>query len=210
MFDFDGTLAHLTIDFAEMRTRAETHITAAGIEPRDLGHLHVLELVTAACARLGPEAAAALAGQCERAIQEVETEAAASAQLLPGVREALARLRSSGLALGVITRNCRQAVLRAAPDLLEHVGALLARDDCPTTKPDPAHVRCCLSALGLAGMPAAVVGDHAMDMETARAGGWLALGVTSGAATADQLLAAGAHRVFAGVPEVAAYLLGEA
>jgi phosphoglycolate phosphatase len=210
VFDFDGTLAHLTIDFAEMRLRAEARILAAGIEPGDLGGLHVLELVAAACARLEPEAAASLADRCERAIQDVEVEAAASAQLLPGVREALARLRSDGLAVGVITRNCRQAVLRTAPDLLEHVGVLLARDDCPTTKPDPAHVRCCLSALGVAGMPAAVVGDHAMDMETARAGGWLALGVTSGAATADLLLASGAHQVFPGVSEVAAYLLGEA
>jgi phosphoglycolate phosphatase len=209
VFDFDGTLAHLTIDFAEMRLRAEACIVAAGIDPDDLGRLHVLELVAAACARLDPAAAAGLALQCDRAIQEVEVEAAMGAGLLPGTREALAGLRAGGFAVGVITRNCRPAVLRAAPDLLEHVGVLLARGDCPTTKPDPAHVRCCLSALGMAGMPAAVVGDHAMDMETARAGGWLALGVTSGAGTADQLLSAGAHRVFAGVPEVAAYLLEE-
>ncbi len=206
VFDFDGTLAHLTIDFDLMRRRAEACAHDAGLDVAAWEGLHTLEMVDRAARRLSTDEALTLRSRCEAAIQSVELEAAAQAALFPGTREALATLRGAGLALAVITRNCRAAVLTAAPDLLDHIAVLVARDDAIEVKPDPRHVHQCLEELGLPGAPAALVGDHTMDMETARAGGWLALGVTCGAASAAQLRAAGADRVFPSVVEVARFL----
>jgi phosphoglycolate phosphatase len=208
VFDFDGTLARLTINFALMRRRVVKLVRAAGVRDAELERLHVLELVEAAAAGLPPEGAASLRAKCAAAIEAVEFAGASRARLLPGVVKALDSLRREGIRVGVITRNCRRAVLTAAPHLLAHADALLARDDVPRTKPDPDHPLRCLSLIGADGTPAALVGDHTMDMETAHAAGLMSVGVLTGATGAADLRAAGAEAVFADVPALAAAILG--
>lgn len=209
VLDFDGTLARLTIDFGLMRSRVIELVRAAGIRDPKLERLYVLELVRAATGRLPAPQAAALAAECAAEIEAVELAGAAEGALLPGVLESLDQLCGSGLRIGVITRNCRRAVLAVAPCLLDHTGALLARDDVPRTKPDPDHPLRCLRVIGADGARAALVGDHAMDMETARAAGLMGIGVLTGSADGDDLRAAGAEAVFADVPTLAAAVLAQ-
>jgi phosphoglycolate phosphatase len=208
VFDFDGTLARLTIDFPEMRRRVVAAIRDAGAWRDELDALHVLEMVRSATDALASPAAEELAAECFGRIEAVEVHAADTGALLPGVADALGRLRASKRRLGVITRNCRRAVLAVAPTLPEHVDALLARDDVSEVKPSPLHVHACLGAMGVPNGAAALVGDHVMDMETARAAGVRAVGVLTGACDGERLWAAGADAVHQSVVEFTDAVLG--
>ncbi len=208
VFDFDGTLARLTIDFGAMRRAVIACLEASGVPEFARSDRHVLEMIEDACAALPAEASAELRRRCDAEVERIEVSAARSGGLLPGVREALDGLRSHGLGVGIITRNCRQAVLTSAPDILERVDALVARGDTPFVKPDPAHVRACVELLGASDGRIAVVGDHPMDMTTARAGGWRGFGVLCGAGNVESLLDAGAEAVFGSAPAFAGALLG--
>lgn len=200
VFDFDGTLAHLTIDFAAMRNEVTALVLAAGIADPSVLQLYALEMVDAARALLPEDVGRRLAERSHAAIERIELEAASRGGLLPGVEEALADLRRAGVRVGVITRNCRAAVLTVAPGLLSQADALLARDDTAAYKPDPRHVLECLAVLGRPAASAVMVGDHAMDVQTARAAGVRAVGVLTGACDERGFWAAGADAVYADVP----------
>ena len=45
IFDFDGTLAHLTIDFGLMRSKVLEIVRAHGLPDEDLEGMYALELV---------------------------------------------------------------------------------------------------------------------------------------------------------------------
>jgi phosphoglycolate phosphatase len=205
VFDFDGTLAHLTIDFGRMTRDVIAAIHAHGLDDPELERLYVLEMVAEAQLRVDePER---LVDECARAIEKVEVAAAADAKLIEGVPEALEALRRAGLRVGVITRNCRKAVFTVDDGLLDRIDALVARDDADRVKPDPAHVHQCLAEMDAAGLPTAVVGDHPMDMTTALGAEALAIGVPTGNNTEADLWRAGAHHVAASAPAAVAWLL---
>ncbi|NCQ29451.1 MAG: HAD family hydrolase, partial [Armatimonadetes bacterium] len=112
LFDFDGTLAELTIDFGEMRQRVQDLLADFGVPLSALSARYVLELVDEGAAHL-----AANGGEGKRfhdrahaAIEAVELTAASRGRLVAGAREALERLAEAGVPLAIVTRNCRRAV----------------------------------------------------------------------------------------------------
>lgn len=205
IFDFDGTLAHLTIDFGLMRSKVLEIVRAHGLPDEDLEGMYALELVEEACRR-APDADG-LGRRCAEAIEAVELAAASEACLVDGVAKALHALREAGLRVGVITRNCRRAVLAVDPGLLDRVDALVAREDAHRVKPDPGHVRQCLEIMGATEARVAIVGDHPMDMATAGHAGALGVGVLTGNSSAADLEDAGADVVVADVPAAVAWIL---
>lgn len=80
-------------------------------------------------------------------------------------------LGQRGVAVGIVTRNCR----RVATSLLEQFdlphAALLTRDDVRRTKPHPEHLHSALSQLGAVPEQAMMVGDHWMDIQAGKAAG---------------------------------------
>ena len=185
VFDFDGTLAHLTIDFGRMRRDVLALLPAHGLEPAEFERLYVLELIEAAGRRLGAAGADAEAflAAARAAIERVEIEAAAAGGLLPGAAAALETLDRRGYRLGIVTRNCAAAVSAVlegpAGGRLPH-RVLLTRDDVPRVKPDPAHLEAALAALGVPASEAVMVGDHPMDVEAGHRVGMRTVGVLTG------------------------------
>lgn len=204
VFDFDGTLAHTCIDFGLMRERTIEVIKQWGVweEGLDQGR-YVLELVQVGAERLAadPARAAGFRLAAMEAIEGVEMASCADAGLFAGVSPAVAQLRESGLAIGVITRNCRRAV----EPILRRSGlaydALLTRDDVARVKPDPGHLLGCLELLGVQPGEALLVGDHPTDMQCGRAAGSYTCGVLTDTTEAPALQDAGADLV---MPDVAA------
>ena len=201
IFDFDGTLAHLTIDFSEMRHCAEEAVRRtiapfSAIADRYLQpdpDIPVLEWVAKGYNGLCSHPAASdnehaqlveLARRMQQAADEaiiaVEVKAAEQGGLFSWSRTLLSTLAAQGITPCIITRNCTQAVQTIFPDVHRYCTTLLTRDDVPKVKPDPDHL---LRALEIAGCPperALMVGDHPMDIETGKAGGTLTAGVYSG------------------------------
>ena len=196
VFDFDGTLAHLTLDFNVLNAAVcdavrELLPEAPPFTPP------ALEWVEACMKTIGSnqaELANLLRLRAEEALLGVEVEAARQGGLFPHTRRLLLRLREDGLRAGVITRNCRPAVLTVFPDL-EEFCPLLAREDVSKTKPDPEHLLRMLDILGVMPKDSLMIGDHPMDILTGKRAGTMTLGVTCGHASRARLQEAGADLI---------------
>lgn len=192
VFDFDGTLAELNIDFGLMAGQVEALARRMGFAgPWPAGYL--LEVVGRVANALGE----GFAAQAEEVIRQVEVEAAARGRLFDFCRPLLAGLRREGLAVAIVSRNCAAAIRRIFPDIDAHCQAFLPREAAPRPKPDPAHVLAALECLGVWPAQAWMIGDHPTDMSAGRAAGCFCLGLTSGRSDAAALRAAGAGLVLA-------------
>lgn len=205
VLDVDGTVASCPIDFGAMRAEVARIAATWGFDLSKLGARGVIEQIELAAAALH-ECGEGFRREAEQAVRAIETEAAAGARPLPGAAEALAQLRQQGLAIALITRNCRAA----AELVLREVSAydvLLTRDDVPRPKPDPDHVHRSLAAVGCRAEHAAMVGDHAYDMRAGKAAGTcLCVGVRTGNSSDQSLREAGADVVIDSIADLPACL----
>lgn len=197
VFDFDGTLARLTIDFGEMRRRVLVEAERFGFPPDGVDNLPVLEWIESTVARFGGDGrsgdAAFFAARAHAAIVDLEVESAASAELFEFTRPLLSDLRASGVKTAIITRNCFQAVRRVFPEVERACDVVLARDHTPRVKPDPAHLSLALERLGVRAEASAMVGDHPLDVATGLAAGAFTAGVASGKVDEAELARHGAR-----------------
>ena len=102
--------------------------------------------------------------------------------LLPGVPEALTRLRARGLRLGIVTTKYRyrvEAVLRR-DGLAEAFETVIGLEDVSAPKPDPHGLNLAVARLDAEPGRSFYVGDSLTDAETARAAGVPFAAVLSG------------------------------
>jgi phosphoglycolate phosphatase len=123
-------------------------------------------------------------------IQATELDAAREATLFAFTRPLLAELRAGGVKTGILTRNSTAAVKVVFPDVEKCCDVFLAREDVAQVKPHPGHAQAILERLGVHPERALLVGDHPLDVESARRAGLLAAAVTSGHASREDLAAA--------------------
>jgi phosphoglycolate phosphatase len=194
IFDFDGTLAELTIDFAVMRRQVGALAEAFLDEPAPTGSEPVLEWIEGVSRRIGDHDRSQgleFASRCRLLITAVEMKAAKAGNLFGFTRSLLHDLAGQGIKRGIITRNCSAAVKQVFPELSSHCDVFLAREDVPRVKPHPEHLFQAIQALN--GQPgrSLMVGDHVMDIQVAKRCGVLSAAVTSGTMTREQLQAEG-------------------
>jgi HAD superfamily hydrolase (TIGR01509 family) len=207
IFDLDGTLidtvyAHV---FAWQRALAE-----AGM-PIDGWRIH---------RRIGMSGglfARAVAREAGRALTDAEAESiqkrhgALFRELLPeprplpGARELLAFLREQAIPHGIATSGRRPEIDAS----LEALGVprdmvVVERGDVLRAKPEPDLFLACQERLGVAVGDCYVVGDAVWDLLAARRAGMLSVGLLTGGYGEDELLAAGAFRVYRGADELMA------
>ena len=126
---------------------------------------------------------------------------------LPGARELLEDLRARGIVHGIATSGRRPEI-----DLsLEALGVgdetvVVDRGDVPRAKPAPDLFLACQAALGVEPDDCYVVGDAVWDILAARRAHMLSVGLLSGGYGSDELLSAGAYRVYDDTAELHASL----
>ena len=172
LFDFDGTLVKTNIDFAQMRRGVFSLGRKYGVPPRpDLYVLESLENIFGALLQRNADQAKRFRQQAERLIVGIEMAAAAKSRTMPGAEEALEELKKKGVKVGIVTRNCRSGVMKAA-EMADFVYDLvLTREDVEKVKPDPQHLLDALSMLDSVPERALMVGDHPMDILAGRRAG---------------------------------------
>jgi HAD superfamily hydrolase (TIGR01509 family) len=122
---------------------------------------------------------------------------------LPGAVELLAELRRRGIAHGIATSGRRPEIdvslqaLRIPPETV-----VIARGDVARAKPAPDLFLACQEALGAAARDCYVVGDAIWDLLAARRAAMLSIGLLSGGYGEDELLGAGAFRVYQDTSEL--------
>jgi pyrophosphatase PpaX len=116
-------------------------------------------------------------------------------EAFPGVEELVEDLSRQGRKLGIVTAKGRQTVDLAfrVLDLERHFDVVVTADMTKRHKPDPEPVEAALELLGSQASQAAFVGDSPYDIESGKAAGVFAIGVTWGKIhPANRLLEAGA------------------
>ncbi len=165
LFDFDGTLVEIDIDFAQMRRRVVSLGVEYGVSPEpDLYVLESLESIFVKLLRRDPDQAKDFRYRAENLITDIEVDAAAKCGIMPGAEKTLKELKSRGIRIGIVTRNCRSGVTKAE-EMADFVyDLLLTRDDVKKVKPDPQHLLDALNTLDSKPEKSLMVGDHPMDI----------------------------------------------
>ncbi|XPV76137.1 MAG: HAD family hydrolase [Desulfovibrio sp.] len=185
IFDFDGTLAHLTIDFELLRRKILALIEAFICdEEYNAPRIPVLELIEAAGEEIekyeGTDTALEFKSRSRLVVNATELDAARDGGLFPYTSELLIELRNKGIKTGIITRNSTAAVKKVFPDIEAYCDIFIAREDAHAVKPDGKHLLQALEAVGVEPKHALMIGDHTLDIETGKNAGALCAGVASG------------------------------
>jgi phosphoglycolate phosphatase len=203
IFDFDGTLAKLNIDFDLMRKAVLKILPSYNIDPDNLRSPFILEMIKEAKLTLdksSPEKAQAFSQNAFRLIEEIEIRAAVDGQLFDRTKELFSGLKLHGISSAIITRNCTKAVNLIFPDISFYCPVVISRNDVINVKPHPEHLNKTLQILKALPQNTLMVGDHPLDIITGRNAATLAAGVLTGRFLKEDFIKAGADLV---LPEAA-------
>lgn len=158
LFDFDGTLTRPgALDFAAIRK-------TVGCPDR----VPILEYIHGI-------ADAAQRVQARDALDRFEALGAADSHPNEGAEPLVLWLKKQGLMVGIITRNTRDAVLRALRNFCDlrpdDFDLILTRDDPVAPKPSGEGVLFAARHLGIDTQEVLVVGDFIFDLQAGRAAG---------------------------------------
>jgi len=205
VFDFDGTLAALNIDFSEMREQVFELMKKYGVSEEKIEERYLLEIIDEVVQILSQKNAPAadiFYQEAHQILHEVELKAAGEGKLLPGVVAALKSLRGKGLKVGIVTRNCEEAVRKVFPDIEGFCDVFVSRDSIKKVKPHPEHLTSVLKALHVAGEETAMVGDHTIDIQAGKRVGMTTVGVLTGRVKKEEFEKAGADRILNNASEI--------
>ena len=198
IFDFDGTLAKLNIDFHRMRTAVGKLTLSYGITRDELHTDFVLEMIDSAAAILNQRSShisRKFFDEANSIIEKIEIEAAENGELFYRTKELLNSLKSLKISCGIITRNCAKAVKIIFPDILSNCSVLICRDDVNNVKPHPDHLNMALNKLVSSTENTLMIGDHPLDIKTGRNAGTKTCGVLTGHFQKNDFIEAGADLV---------------
>jgi phosphoglycolate phosphatase len=205
VFDFDGTLAVLNIDFSEMRGQVFQLMRKYGVNEEKIEERYLLEIideVVQILSQKNPAAAETFYQEAHQILHEVELRAAEEGKLLPGVEAALKSLRDKGLKVGIVTRNCEEAVRKVVPDIEAFCDVFVPRDLIKRVKPHPEQLTSVLKALHVTGGETVMVGDHTIDIQAGKRVGMRTIGVLTGRVKKEEFEKAGADYVLKDASEV--------
>ena len=198
IFDFDGTLAKLNIDFHRMRKAVGKLILSYGITRDELHTDFVLEMIDSAAAILNQRSShisRKFFDEANSIIEKIEIEAADNGELFDRTRKLLCSLKSRDISCGIITRNCAKAVKIVFPDILSYCPVVVCRDAVNKVKPHPEHINMALNKLGGSAKHTLMIGDHPLDIITGRNAGTKTCGVLTGHFQINDFIEAGADLV---------------
>jgi len=183
IFDFDGTLTPLTLDFTRLRAEiakiARAYVTEDVIGELE-GH-YIIEMIYAVEERLGGRAEARLFHrEAFEELRVLELEAAQGKDVYPFVRGVLKNVKDRGMKIGIITRTCIDVIRSVFVDVEQYVDVVLTRENMRQVKPHPAHALEALRMLDVGPAEAMLVGDHPTDVTAGKEAGMVTAGVLTG------------------------------
>jgi phosphoglycolate phosphatase len=209
IFDFDGTLAVLNIDFNAMRERIFDLIRHFSIEEELIKEKYLLEVIDEACQILekkDPSSVEEFYQKAHQILHQVEMVAAEKGKLIPGMEETLKNLRKRGIKVGIVTRNCDQAVRQVFPNIDIFCDVFVSRNSVRKVKPHPDHLTYVIESLKVSGDKAWMVGDHPTDIQAGRQAGMKTIGVLTGRTKREGFENAGADYILENVTEISKLL----
>ncbi|MFB6154563.1 MAG: HAD family hydrolase [Haloferacaceae archaeon] len=159
VYDCDGTLVRLAVDWEAAAREAAARLSEAGVDAGGMDLWAMLDLADETGHR----------EELEDVLSAHECEGAADSARLPLAD----RVSTHDVPVGVCSLNAECAVREALSrhGLAEYVDVVVGRDSVSTRKPDPEPLLATLRALGVDPDRALFVGDSERDAETAARAG---------------------------------------
>jgi len=201
VFDLDGTIVNFNLDTQAARAEAIEHLTKQGL-PRSLFSLNesVFDMlkkaeITMRNSGKNKKEYTKLKETVLRILEKHEMQSARTTTLVPGIVETLKTLKEMKLKLALFTVNSKKSTnyILNTFNLKKTFDAIVTRDSVTTVKPNPIHLETTLKKLKTKPTETIVVGDSTSDIKTAQELHALAIGVTYGTSTPQQLTQAGAN-----------------
>jgi len=105
IFDNDGTLVDLNIDFGMMRQGVESFLADYGIEPHGLKGLYILEMIDEATRQISeqdPAQGSSFYHKSHELVTHIEVRAAKEGKIFQGVLSMLSLLGGKGVKIGIM------------------------------------------------------------------------------------------------------------
>ena len=205
IFDFDGTLAVLNIEFDAMREKVFELMKQYGVGEELIEEKYLLEIIDEVYQILwqkNPQGAEGFYKEAHQILHDVEMRAAKKGRLLPGMEEALKNLGEKRIKVGIITRNCEEAVRRVFPNISEFCGVFISRNSVRNVKPHPDHLSSAMKALNVSGKEAVMIGDHPIDIQAGKRVGMRTIGVLTGRTKREEFEKAKADHILNEAAEI--------
>lgn len=208
VFDFDGTLTPLTLNFVHLRTEilkiAEQYATKDVLKDlKGLEGFLVIEMIYAIDDALyNHEGSQEFKNKAFERLRELEVEAAVGKDLFPYTRKTLKSLKDRSIKTGIITRSCLDVLKTVFPDIFDYIDNVVTRDDIKHVKPHVDHVNKILKMMDIPGENTLTVGDHPTDIMAGKAAGTYTAGVLTGRTLKDAFEGVGATYVLNDISEI--------
>lgn len=205
IFDFDGTLAFLNIDFFLMRERIFDLMRRYGVKEETIQEKYLLEIIDEVYQILwekNPSHAEAFYQESHHILHEVEMRAAEKGKLIPGTEATLKSLRKKGIKIGIITRNCEEAVRKVFPGIDDFCDVFVSRNSVKKVKPHPDHLTYVMESLKTSGEESVMVGDHIIDIQAGKRVEMKTIGVLTGRIKKEEFEKAGADYILRDASEI--------
>ena len=205
IFDFDGTLAVLNIDFSAMREGVFDLMKSYGVGEELIKERYLLEIIDEIYQILwkgNPTEAEDFYQKAHQILYKIEMKAAEKGRLIPGTEATLKSLRRRGTKVGIITRNCEDAVRKVFPDIDDFCDVFVSRNSVKKVKPHPDHLTSVMESLKIPGEKVVMVGDHIIDIEAGKRVGINTIGVLTGRTKKEEFENAGADYVLKDASEI--------
>ncbi|HET7325314.1 MAG TPA: HAD-IA family hydrolase [Halococcus sp.] len=158
VYDLDGTLVRLAVDWAALEERIGEVLREENVEPAGLDAWDLLDAAEAA----------GVGDEIESLIAAAECDGARES-----VRLSLADALATGVPIGVCSLNCEAAcrIALETHELATHVDSVVGRDSVAERKPAPEPLLAVVESLGATPERTLFVGDSASDEEAAARAG---------------------------------------
>jgi phosphoglycolate phosphatase len=215
IFDLDGTIKEFNLDIKACRTTIINRLIQEGF-PRSLFSLNETAfdmLKKIRNSRL-------IEGEKNRdftkiremifsVVEDFELEAARTAKMFEGIPETLQALRDMKLELALCTisseKTTNYSLKRFHID--QFFDAVITRDSVSEVKPHPKHLEAALDVLKVRAQEALLVGDSVKDIQCAVQLNVLAVGVTTGLSSMEELSHSGAHYIASSANDIVTLVL---
>ena len=130
-------------------------------------------------------------------VEDFELEAAKTAKIFKGIPETLKKLKKMKMAIALCTISSEKTTnyILKRFHIEQFFDAVITRESVFEVKPHPTHLKAALNDLKVKSQEAVLVGDSVKDIECAIQLNVLAVGVTTGLSSIEELTCSGAHYI---------------
>jgi HAD superfamily hydrolase (TIGR01509 family) len=201
IFDLDGTLAHFNLDYKALRSEVRTYLISIHVPVSVLDvNESIFEMLKKAeifvkNTSKSTEAFDEIRARALSIAEKYEVEAATTTSLLAGAVETLKELQKMNVEMGLCTTSSKKAsnYILHRFKIEGFFKTVVSREKVKYVKPHVEQFELALKALGVNAKATLVVGDSIVDMQSAKEMKAVAVGLTTGFSTTEQLMNNGAN-----------------